>query len=206
MKPVGVLGLQGDFGAHVRALAEAGSETRVVRWPRELEGLGGLIIPGGESTTLLKLMQPSGFMEALPAFHAGGGALLGTCAGAIILARTVTHPSQPGLGLLDIEIERNAYGRQRESFEHARGDLAPGGLEAGPAPPGTPAEHLEMVFIRAPRIRGCGPGVNVLARRDGEPVLVREGRVLACTFHPELTPDRRVHRAFAAIAGKVPPA
>jgi len=199
---VGVLGLQGDFAAHLAALSGAGIGARRVMRPCDLDGLGGLIIPGGESTTLLMLLEAGGFMDELVAFLRRGGALLGTCAGAILLARAVTHPAQPSLGLIDIEVERNAYGRQKESFEQAHGDLAPGGLEGGPGPAGAPPEHMEMIFIRAPRIRACGPSVKVLASREGEPVLVCQGRVMACTFHPELTRDRRVHRAFAALADR----
>jgi 5'-phosphate synthase pdxT subunit len=162
---------------------------REVRRVSELDGLSGLMIPGGESTTLLNLMRDEPWFEALRAFHARGGVVAGTCAGAILLAREV-RPRQPSLGLLDAVIERNAFGRQRESFET---ELQVGAL-GGP---------IHAVFIRAPRFRSVGPGVEVLGRLDGEPVLVRQGRVLAGTFHPELTGDGRLHRYFVEmVAGE----
>ncbi len=185
---IGVLALQGDFGAHLDALRRSGTRGVEVRDPGALAGLDGLILPGGESTTHLKLMAERGFSEALPAFVAKGGALFGTCAGAILLARRVLNPDQPGLGLIDIEIRRNAYGRQLESFE-ARSTTH----VFGPDP-------LELVFIRAPRIVRIGPGVEVLATLDREPILVRQGRILAGTFHPELSMDPRIHRCFAGMA------
>ncbi len=178
---VGVLALQGDFAAHAAALREAGGEPREVRLPAHLAGLAGLVLPGGESTTLLRLLASSGLDRALPEFHRAGGAILGTCAGAILLAREVTGPVQPSLGLLDITVARNHYGRQVDSFE------ASASLEGEERP-------LPLVFIRAPAITRTGPGVEVLAEHGGLPVLVRQGRLLAATFHPELTPDRRVHR------------
>lgn len=187
---IGVLGLQGDFEAHRAALSEVGVGSTVVRWPGELEGVDGLVIPGGESTTLIKLMDAAGFPDAIRRFHAGGGVLFGTCAGAILLARRVTDPDQDSLGLIDITIRRNAYGRQRESFESADGDVereAESFLGAGPLP---------LILIRAPRITACGEGVDVLIRHQGEPVLVRQGNVLAGTFHPELARPSAVHRLF----------
>lgn len=187
---VGVLGLQGDFEAHLRALAREGVRAEDVRYPRQLDDLDGLVIPGGESTTLLKLVGDYGFEEPIRSFHRRGGALFGTCAGAILLARGVTSPAQPSFGLLDVDVERNAYGRQRESFETEVEGTAFG------SPP------LPMVFIRAPRIRRAGPGVATLAALAGEPVMVRQGRVLAATFHPEMSADGRVHRYFAALAGQ----
>lgn len=190
VRPVGVLGLQGDFDAHRAALRDAGAESIVVRWPRELEAVDGLVIPGGESTTLRKLMDAVGFPDAIRRFHAGGGVLFGTCAGAILLARCVTDPRQESLGLIDITIRRNAYGRQRESFESADGEVehdAVGALGAGPLP---------LILIRAPRITECGAGVDVLIRHRDDPVLVRQGNVLAGTFHPELGPGSVVHRHF----------
>lgn len=181
------MALQGGFKAHVDALGELPVETIEVRRTREMRGLDGLIIPGGESTTLLNLMRDEPWFEALETFHRGGGAILGTCAGAILLAREVTDPAQPSLGLLDATVQRNGFGRQVDSFEV---DL---GLEDGSA-------TVRAVFIRAPRFTRLGPSVEVLAHFDGEPVLVRQGRVLAATFHPELTADRWLHRRFVDIA------
>ncbi len=189
MKPrVGVLALQGDFAAHLAALRRAEVRGVEVRDPGALEDLDGLILPGGESTTHLRLMADRGFPEAIVAFAGRGGAIFGTCAGAILLARRVLDPQQPGLGLIDVEIRRNAYGRQIASFEASCTTHA-----FGPDP-------LDLVFIRAPRIVRAGPGVEVLAALAHEPVLVRQGRILAGTFHPELSPDPRIHRFFATIA------
>ncbi len=193
MTTIGVLALQGDFEAHRRALEEAGASAPRVLRPSALEGLDGLVIPGGESTTLVTLARDGGWIEPIRSFHESGGALFGTCAGAILLASRVRSPEQLCLGLIDIEVERNAYGRQRESFETATGRAEPGSELEGPDP-------IEMVLIRAPRIRTCGGAVRVLMRLGGEPVLVRQGRVLAGTFHPELGRDRRVHRYFSGIA------
>jgi 5'-phosphate synthase pdxT subunit len=185
---IGVLALQGDFGLHARALARCGVQAVEVRKPEALEEIDGLVIPGGESTTLLKLMGAWNFVPALEKFHAAGRPIFGTCAGCILLAREVDNPRQPSLGFIDLAVERNAYGRQRESFE-ARGPAL-----LGPAP-----RPLEMVFIRAPRIRRIGPGVEVLARHEADPVLVRQGSVLAGTFHPELTDDTAVHEYFCRM-------
>lgn len=190
---IGVLALQGDFAAHARMLRALGSEAHEVRRTSELPDLDGLVLPGGESTTLLNLMADEPWFDALRRFHEGGGALLGTCAGAILLAREVRSPRQPSLGLLDAVVERNAYGRQVDSFV-AQLDAAPLG---GP---------LQGVFIRAPRFLSLGPGVVVLARHAGAPVLVREGRVIGATFHPELTGDGRLHRSFIDLARSVRPA
>ena len=183
----GVLALQGDFAAHEAALRSAGVPVRRVRRVGELAGLRGLVLPGGESTALLKLMAGEDWFAALRDFHAQGGALLGTCAGAILLAREVNGPRQPSLGLLDATIDRNAYGRQVDSFE--------AGIDA-------PAlgEPLRGVFIRAPRFASMGPGVEVLGRLKDAPVLLRQGRVLAATFHPELAGDDRLHRMFIGLA------
>jgi 5'-phosphate synthase pdxT subunit len=178
---IGVLAIQGDYAAHAAALAESGAEPVEVRKPEQLAGLDGLILPGGESTTILKFLK-HGFFEALEEF-CGSHPVFATCAGAILLAREVRNPAQRSLGLLDAVVERNAYGRQIDSTI----------LTAETALPGGP---LEMVFIRAPRIVSTGPGVQVLARRDGFPVLVRQGRIMAATFHPELSHDRRIHRLF----------
>ncbi len=181
---IGVLALQGDFALHAQALARLGVEAPEVRTPDQLAGLDGLVVPGGESTTLLKLMGES-FPPALRAFHAAGRPIYGTCAGLILLAREVVGPSQPSLGLLDATVERNAYGRQRESCEVE----AEARLDGAPAP-------LRMVFIRAPRILRVGAGVRTLATWRDEAVLAREGTVLAGTFHPELTDDLTIHRYF----------
>ncbi len=184
---IGVLALQGDFAAHARALRRLGVAAREVRHALELRELDGLVIPGGESTTLLNLMGDEPWFEELRELHRRGGAILGTCAGAILLARQVEHPRQPGLGLLDATIARNAYGRQVDSFETELRVPALGG-------------PLRAVFIRAPRFSSVGPEVEVLAARDGEPVLVRQGCVVAATFHPELAGDDRLHRYFVKIA------
>jgi 5'-phosphate synthase pdxT subunit len=182
---IGVLALQGDFALHATALARCGAEAVEVRKPEQLADLDGLVIPGGESTTLLKLMDAWGFVPALETFHAAGRPIFGTCAGLILLAREVDNPRQFSLGFIDVDVERNAYGRQRESFE-TRGTAT---LDGRPAP-------VEMVFIRAPRIRRLGDGVEALARHDGEAVMARQGSVLVATFHPELTDDPTVHRYF----------
>lgn len=184
---LGVLALQGDFAAHAAALGGLGVEVREVRRCCDLRGLVGLVLPGGESTTLLELMGDEPWFGALHRFHSEGGALFGTCAGVILLAREVHGPSQPSLGLLDVSVERNAYGRQVDSFE---------------ADIDVPSIHADVrgVFIRAPRFRGLGAGVEVLARLAAEPVLVRQGRVLAATFHPELAGDPRLHGLFVAMS------
>ena len=185
---IGVLALQGDFSLHAAALARCGAEAVEVRKPEQLADLDGLIMPGGESTTLLKLMDAWGFVPALEKFHRAGRPIFGTCAGLILLARAVESPRQFSLGFIDVDVERNAYGRQRESFE-AEGRATLGGRDAA----------LEMVFIRAPRIRRTGPGVETLARHGGEPVMAREGTVLVATFHPELTNDPTVHAYFCQM-------
>ncbi len=179
---IGVLAIQGDYAAHAEALAEVGAGPVEVRTSEELQGLDGLILPGGESTTILKFLEKHHFFAALKEY-CSSHPVFGTCAGAILLAREVRNPAQRSLGILDAVIERNAYGRQIDSSI----------LLADSALPGGP---LEMVFIRAPRIIETGAGVEVLARRDGFPVLVRQGGIMAATFHPELSTDRRVHRAF----------
>jgi 5'-phosphate synthase pdxT subunit len=183
--------LQGDFALHAKALGRCNAEVVEVRKPEQLEGLDGLIMPGGESTTLLKLMDSWGFVPALEKFHAAGKPIFGTCAGLILLARDVTSPAQFSLGLIDVGVERNAYGRQRESFQ-TRGTAE---LEGGPVP-------IEMVFIRAPRIRRVGEAVETLARRDGEAVMARQGTILVATFHPELTDDPTVHRYFCQMVAQ----
>src|SRR3974390_2951454 len=175
---IGVLALQGDFDAHRRRLEELGATVVLVRKAEDFDQIDGLVIPGGESTTFLKLL-PSALLERLRDFvHTKP--TFGTCAGAIMLANHVTNPDQPGLNALDITVERNAYGRQIDSTI----------LEA---PTALGAKPLEMVFIRAPRIQQVGDGVEVLAKRGDDAVLVRKGIVMAATFHPELSVDTRVH-------------
>lgn len=190
MKGIAVLALQGDFAAHGRRLAEIGLDSFEARKPEELDDAAGLILPGGESTTLWKFFESAPWEDAILRFAASGRPVLGTCAGAIVLAREVTNPAQKGLGVLDIAVERNAYGRQADSFV--------GEVEA-PALGG----RLPAVFIRAPKIRRVGDRVEVLATREGEPVLVRQGNVVAATFHPELTSDPAIHSlAFTRLAGQ----
>jgi 5'-phosphate synthase pdxT subunit len=191
---IGVLALQGDFTLHRQALARIGVASAEIRKPSELNGVAGLIIPGGESTTLLKLMEAWEFVPALEKFHAEGRPIFGTCAGLIVLAREVLNPSQCSLGFIDITTERNAYGRQKESFE-TEGEAT---LEGEPKP-------IKMVFIRAPRIRRLGPTVTPLAPFGGECVMAREGSVLVATFHPELTDDPTVHRYFCRMVDGASP-
>lgn len=188
MKKVGVLALQGDFEAHREALQQAGAEGVPVRRAEDLEALEALIIPGGESTTMLRLIEEEKLWEPLLRFGSRR-AVFGTCAGAILLADRVWNPPQPSLGLLQIGVERNAYGRQLESRVVRLRPEDEFAHEAGQG-------ELEAVFIRAPIIRHVGEGVQVLARYQGDPVLVRQGRHMAATFHPELSADRRVHRLF----------
>ena len=190
---IGVLALQGDYAAHARMLAACGAGTVEVRRPEELDGLSGLILPGGESTTLLKLMERTRFAEALQEFVDRQGALFGTCAGMILLAKNVTSPAQRSLGIIDIDVARNAYGRQLDSFE---GEAEWVGGE--PAVAGSP---LPLVFIRAPRITRLGQGVEPLARCRGDVVMARQGRVLVTSFHPEMSRDLRIHRLFLTLAG-----
>jgi 5'-phosphate synthase pdxT subunit len=182
---IGVLAIQGDYAAHAEALAETGAEPAEVRKPDELAGLDGLILPGGESTTILRFLEKHSFFEALEEF-CGCKPVFGTCAGAILLAREVRNPAQRSMGILDAVVERNAYGRQIDSAILTAETKLPGG-------------PLEMVFIRAPRIVETGAGVEVLALREGYAALVRQGPVLAATFHPELSSDRRVHRLFVEM-------
>ncbi len=190
---IGVLALQGDFDAHRRRLEELGAEVMLVKKPEQLDHIDGLVIPGGESGTFLTLLGDAGFeklrqfVKVKPTF--------GTCAGAILLATEVENPSQAGLGALNIRVRRNAYGRQIDSsiregkllVRHRSGDPHDGALRESP---------LEMVFIRAPKIVHVGEGVEILATEGSDPVVVRQGRAMAATFHPELSPDIRVHRAF----------
>ena len=184
---IGVLALQGDFDAHRKRLEELGAEVVLVRKPEQLDEVNALIIPGGESSTFLKLLGEEGFeklkqfVRAKPTF--------GTCAGAILLADQVENPHQPGLGALDITVRRNAYGRQIDS------SIREGETTLG-------ADPLEMVFIRAPKIERVGREVEVLAREGNDPVLVRQGKAMAATFHPELSDDMRVHKAFLELVRK----
>ncbi len=181
---IGVLSLQGDFDAHRRRLEELGAEVVLVKKPEQFDEIDGLVIPGGESSTFLKLLGEEGFQKlkdfvlAKPSF--------GTCAGAILLAKDVENPPQIGLGAIDIAIRRNAYGRQIDSSNRE-------GLFRG--------SPIEMVFIRAPKIERLGPGVEVLATqgKDNDPVVVRQGKTMAATFHPELTEDPRIHETFLQL-------
>lgn len=179
---IGVLAIQGDFDAHAVALNRAGARTILVRKPGDLAGLDGLAMPGGESTTMLKFLDRDGFLDAFREFLAIRPCFA-TCAGCILLASEVLNPAQRSLGLLDITVERNAYGRQIDSTILNLETELPGG-------------PLEMVFIRAPRITRTGDAVEVLARRDEFPTLVRQGHLLAATFHPEMTTDLRVPNLF----------
>jgi 5'-phosphate synthase pdxT subunit len=179
---IGVLALQGDFDAHRLRLEELGAEVVLVKKPEQLEAIDGLVIPGGESGTFLKLLGEEGF-EKLKQF-VRLKPTFGTCAGAILLATEVENPKQAGLGALNIRIRRNAYGRQIDS------SIREGLLGNSP---------LEMVFIRAPKIEHVGPGVEVIATEGSDPVAVRQGNAMAATFHPELSDDTRVHRAFLDI-------
>jgi 5'-phosphate synthase pdxT subunit len=182
---VGVLAIQGDFDAHRKRLEELGAEVVLVKKPEQLDSIDALIIPGGESTTFLKFLERDGFMEKLREF-VRVKPTFGTCAGAILLASEVENPKQTSLGAIDIRVRRNAYGRQIDSF------IAQGPSALGAAP-------LEMVFIRAPKIESVGSSVEVLARQGHDPVLVRQGHIMAATFHPELSGDDRVHAAFLRL-------
>jgi 5'-phosphate synthase pdxT subunit len=186
---VGIVAVQGDFEAHAAMLARMDVEHIFVRTRRDLEGVDGVILPGGESTTQWKFLVEEGLDGGLREHASQGGAIFGTCAGAILIARDVSHPPQDSLGLADIAVIRNAYGRQVASdIRHEATALAP-----------TP---LEMVFIRAPIIARTGPEVEILASLDGKPVLVRQGRILVATFHPELTEDTTVHDYFLRMASQ----
>ena len=181
---IGVLALQGDFDAHRRRLEQLGADVVLVRQPEQLDEIDGLVIPGGESSTFLKLLGKKGFEKLNEFVHTKP--TFGTCAGAILLANRVTNPEQQGLNAVDITIRRNAYGRQIDST------ILEAETKLGDKP-------LEMVFIRAPRIEQVGDGVEVLAMRENHPVLVRKGSVMAATFHPELSDDTRVHAEFLKL-------
>lgn len=182
---IGVLALQGDFEAHATALREAGAEPVLVRRPEQLAEIDGLVLPGGESTTFLKFLERDGFLGALQEFVRAKPSF-GTCAGCILLAKEVLRPAQASLAALDATVERNAYGRQIDSAI----EMTDTTLEGGP---------VEAVYIRAPRILKTGPEVRVLAEREGFPVLVEQNHIMAATFHPELSADRRVHRRFVEL-------
>jgi pyridoxal 5'-phosphate synthase pdxT subunit len=188
LKRVGVLALQGDFAAHQAAIERAGAEAVPVRDAEQLRDIDGLVIPGGESTTMLKLLHYDNLFEPLAEF-AREKPVFGTCAGAILLAKRVTNPAQESLGIMDIQVERNAYGRQLESCVTKLEPEPDFRARAG-------GDGLEAVFIRAPIIRRTGPSAEVLVRYQGDPVLVEEGKHMVATFHPELTPDPRVHALF----------
>ncbi len=181
---VGILAVQGDFELHAKMLERIGAPWKLVKHASDLDDIAGLIMPGGESTTMLKFFANEQIGPAILEFAQQGKPVFGTCAGAILLAKDVLNPPQAHLGLIDISIERNAYGRQIDSSVR-RGDC-----------PELAAQPIEMVFIRAPIIRRVGDGVRVLGRCDGLPVLVEQGNILAATFHPELTEDETIHRYF----------
>ena len=181
---VGILAIQGDFELHAKRLERMGAAWKLVKHASDLAGVGGLIMPGGESTTMLKFFANEQMGTAILEFAKTGNQIFGTCAGAILLAKDVLNPPQESLGLLDVGIERNAYGRQIDSSVR-QGDC-----------PELAARPVEMVFIRAPIIRRVGDGVRVVGRCDGLPVLVEQGNILAATFHPELTEDETIHRYF----------
>lgn len=182
---IGVLAIQGDYEAHKKRLEQLGASVTLVRKPEQLESIDAIIIPGGESSTFLNFLVERGFLEKLRDF-VGTKPTFGTCAGAILLATQVENPPQQSLGLLDIRIRRNAYGRQNES------SIKETATKLG-------AKPLEMVFIRAPKIVSTGKNVEVLATESGDPVLVRQGKIMAATFHPELSDDTRVHQEFLKL-------
>lgn len=186
---IGILALQGDFAAHRQSFTQLGVSTELVRRPKQLSKIQGLVIPGGESTTLLKLMAADRFAEAILDFYMAGGALFGTCAGAILLAKTVT-PHQSSLSLLNVEIARNAYGRQLDSC------VVYGQWHDG-------SEH-EMVLIRAPKVTAVGGGATVLAEYSGQPMAVADGRCMIATYHPELTNDTRLQQYFLTMCDTLP--
>jgi 5'-phosphate synthase pdxT subunit len=185
---IGILAVQGDFAAHAAMLARLDAESVEVRTPADLTGCNGLILPGGESTTQLQFLQEEGLAEAIDKFAKDGGAIFGTCAGAILLATEVENPKQDSLKLLDMTVLRNGYGRQIAS------DVVSG-------PTKLKREPLEMVFIRGPIIERAGPGLKVLAEYAGKPALVQRDHIMAATFHPELTDDTTVHRHFLDLVG-----
>lgn len=186
---IGILAVQGDFAAHAAMLEGMGIETVEVRAPGDLAGCAGLILPGGESTTQLQFLQEEGLYETIKKFAADGHAVFGTCAGAILLATDVEGPKQESLGLMDMTVLRNGYGRQIAS-------------DVFSATSTLKDEPLEMVFIRGPIIERTGPGIEILAKHVGKPAIVQKGRLLATTFHPELTSDTTVHEYFLKLAAE----
>jgi len=186
MVKIGVLGLQGAVREHVRAVEASGAEVVVIKWPEELKEMDGLIIPGGESTTMRKLIDKYNFMPELKQFAAEGKPMFGTCAGLILLAKRVVGYTEPHIGVMDVTVERNSFGRQRESFE---ADLDIHGV----------GEQFSAVFIRAPHIVEAGENVEVLAKHNGRIVAAREGQFLGCSFHPELTDDHRFTNFFVKM-------
>jgi len=184
---IGIVAVQGDFAAHAAVLRRLGAETVEVRTVEDLRGCDGIVLPGGESTTQLQFLKEEGLFDAIRKFARSGGAVFGTCAGAILLATRVQNPEQESLGLLDMTVLRNGYGRQLAS-DVFWGETA------------LKNEPVEMVFIRGPIIEEIGKGISVLAEHEGKPVLVEKGNVLAATFHPELTDDPTIHEHFLAMA------
>lgn len=182
---IGVLAIQGDYEAHKARLEQLGAEVTLVRKPEQLDAIDGIVIPGGESSTFLNFLAEHGFLEKLRDF-VSTKPTFGTCAGAILLAKHVENPPQQSLGVMDIRIRRNAYGRQIDS------SIREAQTKLGQKP-------LEMVFIRAPKIVGTGKGVEILATSADDPVLVRQGKIMAATFHPELSEDTRVHQEFVKM-------
>ncbi len=187
---IGVVAIQGDFAAHGRMLSRLGVDVAEVRRASDLDGVEGLILPGGESSTMLKFLAAEDLEQPIKELAGAGKPVFGTCAGAILLAREAINPSQHSMDLIDITVARNAYGRQVDSFIGEVETVIKGG-------------PLEAVFIRAPRIERVGPEVEVLARNEGEPVFVRQANILAATFHPELSDDERAHRLFVELAQRV---
>jgi len=186
---IGIVAIQGDYAAHAAMFEDLGAETVEVRAVRDLASCDGIVLPGGESTTQLQFLKEEGLFDAIRKFARSGGAIFGTCAGAILLATRVKNPEQESLGLLDMTVLRNGYGRQLAS-DVFFGDTS------------LKAEPLEMVFIRGPIIEGVGKGIEVLAEHEGKPALVQKGNVLAATFHPELTDDLTIHEHFLEMAGR----
>ncbi|RTE09011.1 pyridoxal 5'-phosphate synthase glutaminase subunit PdxT [Paenibacillus whitsoniae] len=189
MTKIGVLALQGAVAEHIRGIEQAGAEGVVVKRTEQLAELDGIILPGGESTTIGKLMRTYGFIDTLRAFSAAGKPIFGTCAGLIVIAKEITGQPEAHLELMDITVARNAFGRQRESFET---DLPIKGID----------ENVRAVFIRAPLIEKVGPGVDVLATFNGQIVAAQQGHLLAASFHPELTDDFRMHSYFLDMVKK----
>ncbi|TCN17264.1 pyridoxal 5'-phosphate synthase glutaminase subunit PdxT [Mesobacillus foraminis] len=186
---IGVLGLQGAVREHVRSIMASGAEAYVIKWPEELKEMDGLIIPGGESTTMRKLIDKYGFMPELKKFAEAGKPMFGTCAGLILLAKRVVGYNEPHIGVMDVTVERNSFGRQKESFET---ELDINGV----------TENFAAVFIRAPHIVEAGENVEILAKHEGRIVAAREGQFLGCSFHPELTEDHSITAYFVRMVAE----